>query len=95
MGSPINGSRYEIRLRGAEVIPGHLYDEWDCIADIEFYGLIENRGTDSNPVFRLTEAGGFIAGPIRAHRAAGHSWGTFQVSEAQMGHWMELAGKPV
>ena len=76
LGSNRDGSAYSIRLKGRE-LPGPDYDEWDCIADMEQLGLLENIGTGIYPVFRMTELGIAIAGRLRAHKASGGMFGTF------------------
>ena len=77
MGNPLDGSTHGIRLNG-EVLPGADYDEWDCLDDLEVFGLIENVGTGLNRRYRMTPTGQALAAQVRAHRANGGGVATFE-----------------
>ena len=78
MGNPFDGEKYSIRLANGEELPGEDYDEWDCLDDMEAYGLLENLGTEINRQYRLTHVGKLIAGQLRGHKADGKNYATFQ-----------------
>lgn len=54
------------------------HDDWDCIEDFEAAGLLENLNTGMNPVFKLTEKGLALAAQVRAHKAGGGHFATFE-----------------
>jgi hypothetical protein len=60
-------SKYPTRLAGGDELVGH--DDYDCIADMEKAGLIENLGTGLYPAVRLTPYGWIVAGALRRYRA--------------------------
>jgi hypothetical protein len=66
--------KYPTRLKDGEVA-GH--DDWSCAEDLEREGLIEIGGTGINPVFKMTEKGEALAAKLRAHKAAGGTFGNF------------------
>ena len=78
MGNNLNGEDYSIRLANGEELPGDQYDEWDCLDDMEAYGLLENVGTGINRRYRLTDTGKRIAGQLRGHKADGKNFASFQ-----------------
>lgn len=53
------------------------HDDWDCADDLEAAGLIVVGGTGMFPIFKMTEEGTRVAGLLRAHKATGGSFGTF------------------
>lgn len=63
------------RLRGGMVVEGH--DDWDCIDDLEAAGLLRSEGTGTNPRYALTPLGWEVAGKLRQHLAATHSYTSF------------------
>ena len=77
MGNPRDGAAFGIRLADSE-LPGGAYDEWDCLDDLEMWGLLLNTGTDTNRRYRLTEAGKIIAGQLRGRKADGNRCATFR-----------------
>lgn len=72
------GDTYEhpSRIRGGALVPGH--DDWDCFYDIEAGGLILDIGTGIYPRAKLTEAGLALCAKLRAHKAAGGMFATFE-----------------
>lgn len=74
----VDGAKYGIRLHDGTEMPGPDYDEWDCIHDLECYGLIQTLGTGINPLFRMTELGNFLASDIRDHKTKGGMLRTFK-----------------
>jgi hypothetical protein len=76
------GKKYPTRLAGDVLLEDH--DDWDCADDLVCVGLLENLGTSTNPIFRLTDEGWSIAKQFRMHRAEGGSTATFRPTrEAQ------------
>ena len=71
-----DGSEHPTRLKGGLVVQNH--DDWDCLDDLELVGFIVNVGTTVNPVFQMTERGREVAKRLRAHKANGGSWDTFE-----------------
>ena len=76
-GTPMDGAKYGIRLAGGKELPGPDYDEWDCVRDLECYGLVESLGTGVNPLFKMTERGNGLAADIRKWRTGGGTLATF------------------
>jgi len=77
-------SEYGTRLKGffgkgvydrKQQIKSH--DDWDCIHDFEAAKVLENNGTDINPLFKLTEQGLRFCAAIRRFKANGGSFATF------------------
>lgn len=71
--------QYPTRLRG----DGKLqvdHDNWDCLYDLEEAGLIIDAGTGINPRAVMTPKGAKLAGELRAWKAAGGSFSTFEPS---------------
>lgn len=62
--------------KGADPVLEH--DDWDCLEDLEAAGLIENRGTGINPRIYMTDAGLTFTAQIRACKAKGGSFATFE-----------------
>jgi hypothetical protein len=58
----------------------HDHDDWDCIADLEAAGLLENIGTNVNPVFRMTTEGNRVASLLRVYKQNGGNFATFSPS---------------
>jgi len=54
------------------------HDDWDCIEDAEKIGLLENKGTGINPVYRLTEYGKQVAAELRQWKQDGGNFATFR-----------------
>ena len=69
-------TKYPTRLAGGALLADH--DDWDCIEDAVTEGLLRDIGTGINPVWRLTKSGCVICSELRAHKAAGGSFATFQ-----------------
>lgn len=63
-------------LNGATASP---HDDWSCIEDAEAFGLLEWCGTGANPVFVLTTLGALVCGRLRAHKARGGTFATFDL----------------
>jgi len=76
-----DGSAYPTRLKGGATLTTH--DDWDCAADFEVFGLIENVGSSVNPMFRLTKKGYGVAAQLRKHKAEGGNFSNF-VCNAQL-----------
>jgi hypothetical protein len=55
----------------------HDHDDWSCAEDLEAAGLIEWIGSGVNPVFKMTTYGLVVAGRLRAHKASGGHFATF------------------
>ena len=77
-GSQVDGTKYSIRLRNGETMPGADYDEWDCLDDLEWFGLIENTGTGLNRLYRITPLGENLAQQVRANKGRGGSFAAFE-----------------
>ena len=77
-GSQVDGAKYPIRLRNGETLPGSDYDEWDCLDDLEWSGLIENTGTGLNRCYRMTSLGENLAQQVRANKGRGGSFAKFE-----------------
>lgn len=81
----LNGDDYPTRLKGffveggkkdeSKVVYGH--NDYDCIDDLEEAGLIQNIGTGTNPIVRLTDLGRKIAAQLREFKAQGGSFAYF------------------
>jgi hypothetical protein len=77
--------KYPTRLKGyfehkndpAYIIKNH--DDWDCAYDLEKEGLVRMIGTGVNPVYKLTALGKTVAGRLRAYKASGGNFATFEV----------------
>lgn len=74
-----DASRYPTRLKFDRLRENH--DDWDCIDDLEAAGLLENKGTGVNPVFKLTVYGEEVAGRLRVHKGRGGSFSDFEVGK--------------
>lgn len=68
--------KYPTRLKNNEV--QHDHDDWDCLDDMEAFGLVEIISL-INGFVTLTRLGSELAGLVRAHKAAGGSFATFDV----------------
>ena len=55
---PENGSKYWDGTIGAS------HDDFDCLADLEALGLLEDSGTGANPIVRLTAKGHEACGKL-------------------------------
>lgn len=53
------------------------HDDWDCVDDMELVGLLENIGTGTNPVFKLTALGRLVATQLRQHKMDKGTFRTF------------------
>ena len=78
-GTVLDGSDYGIMLADGKTLPGPEYDEWDCIYDMECYGLLTSGGTGINPEYRLTDLGAAVVAQLRKHKAQGGKFGNFRV----------------
>lgn len=56
------------------------HDDWDCLDDLEAAGLIEIL-SEANGYVKLTDKGLTVGGLIRAWKAKGGMFATFQYSE--------------
>lgn len=75
--SPEISQKYPTRLKGGELLADH--DDWDCIDDCEVAGLLEQLGSGIHPFWRLTDKGKEVAGQLRAHKADGKGFATFEL----------------
>ena len=80
-------SSYGTRLKGffdkkdpKLQLKGH--DDWDCVADFERAGLLENKGTGMNPVFKLTPLGQSAVAELRKHKQGGGNFADFNPTRA-------------
>ena len=71
--------KYATRIKDGS-IPDPSHDDWDCLEDLEGIGLLELIGTMINPVFRLTQKGLKVASKLRAHKANGEQFATFELN---------------
>ena len=55
-----------------------MHDDWDCLEDLEAAGLLENNGSSIEPLLKLTQAGLAYSAALRAHKANGKGFATFQ-----------------
>ena len=53
------------------------HDDFDCAEDCEVAGLLINLGTGINPVWKLTPRGLELTAKLRAHKANGGSFASF------------------
>lgn len=63
----VDGSRYGTRLGDGTTLAQH--DDWDCIHDFVWHGLVRLRGDNLEPHFEMTEAGLAFTAELRAERA--------------------------
>jgi hypothetical protein len=68
-------AKYDTRLRDGSQIPNH--DDWNCADDCIAAQLLENIGTATNPVYKLTAFGSRLCAALRAFKASGGSFATF------------------
>lgn len=68
------GKKYPTRYKGGELKD---HDDWSCLDDCELIGLLENKGTGMNRVYKLTALGRLVAAQLRAHKAIEGSFATF------------------
>lgn len=72
-----NGTfKYPSMLAAGKTEPEH--DDWDCFYDLEAAGLVEDIGTGIQPIARMRDAGRKMVAKIRAWKASGGTFGTFQ-----------------
>ena len=76
-----DGSEFGIRLYGGTELPGPDYDEWDCIFDLECYGLVKSLGTGIHPEYRMTEWGNKAAAELRKYRSQGGQLARYRYKE--------------
>lgn len=62
------------------------HDDWSCAEDLEAAGLIEWNGTGINPVFKMTAHGLAVAARLRAHKAGGGHFATFDLDQYVLDH---------
>lgn len=67
-----DGSRYPTILKGNVELVDH--DDYDCLADLEAVGLLEQVGLDE---VRLTPRGHAVAAELRTFKASGGDYATF------------------
>jgi len=60
-----------------------VHDDWDCVEDFENAGLLENKGSGLNPVFKLTPLGQTIAAELRRHKQDGGNFADFDPTVSQ------------
>ena len=68
---------YATRVKDGST-PDPAHDDWDCLEDLEKAGLLELIGTMINPAFRLTKRGLKVSAKLRAHKATGGQFSTFE-----------------
>lgn len=66
------------RLGAGYQLPEH--DDWDCLDDLECAGLVEIQSL-SNPRVSMTREGRRIAALLRAHKADGRQYATFDLQK--------------
>lgn len=71
---PLWKAVYATRLKNGQA-PDH--DDWNVIEDLEVAGLLKNNGSAINPVFKLTPFGSRICAGLRAFKAQGGTFATF------------------
>lgn len=74
MGIYDRGTTYPTRLKDGEL---DKHDDWDCIEDMEEYGLIKTMGTGINPAYLLTKIGSILSHELRVHKANGGNFSNF------------------
>ena len=74
-GGVIDGSGYPTRLKDGVEVKDH--DDWDCVDDLERFGLLKQYGTGMNPIVTLTGLGRRVAHQLRCHKADGGNFGDF------------------
>lgn len=75
-----DGSAYGIRLANGDELPGHLYDDWDCLDDFVREGYLEDVGTGLHRAYTLTAKGADLAGRLRQHKSQGGTYASFNRS---------------
>jgi hypothetical protein len=70
-----DGGKYPTRLKGGVELQDH--DDWDCAADLEAVGLIENIGSGAYPRFRMTTEGNRMASLLRVYKQHGGRYAEF------------------
>lgn len=73
--SGTTGKKYPTRIKGGEL---ENHDDWSCLDDFELLGLLENKGTGFNRVYKLTALGRLVAAQLRAYKAIEGSFATFE-----------------
>ena len=80
---PPYGYKYGTRLKGhTEEKPNVIkeHDDWDCLEDLDKAGLVEFLTLTSGGV-RMTDNGLVIAAHLRAHKARGGQYATFDLEQ--------------
>jgi hypothetical protein len=72
----VGAANYPTKLKGGVLLDDH--DDWDCVDDLESAGFLRWEGTGVNPVFKLTELGQKVAQQLRAHKAEGKNFASFE-----------------
>ena len=67
--------KFPTMLKGRMTLINH--DDWSCMNDCEAVGLIEDIGTGTNPVYKLTPMGFEVSKQLRAHKANGGQFAEF------------------
>lgn len=75
------GKKYPTRLKCGVEISDH--DDWDCALDLARAGLIEVGGSGLHPAFKMTVEGTRVAAMLRAFKANGGNFATFDPGPAQ------------
>lgn len=73
--NPIDGSKYPTVLRDGTILQGH--DDWNCVDDLIENGLLNDIGTGTNGIFRLTVKGKDVANLLREHKSKGGKFKDF------------------
>ena len=60
-----------------------FHDDWDCLDDLDAAGLLEVL-SEANGYVKLTDKGLTVAGLLRAWKAKGGMFETFQYSESKL-----------
>ena len=71
-------NKYSTTMRDGTVVQGH--DDWHCVQDMVAAGLMTSKDDSVEPCVKLhlTDLGRDINGQLRAHKASGGSWKTFE-----------------
>ena len=69
---------------GGKTLPTRLknrnisdHDDWDCVNDMESYGLVKIMGFESNPACILTKTGAILSHELRRYMVNGGSYEDF------------------
>jgi len=69
--------RHPTILKGGDEVKGH--DDWECVWDMIMAGLVQNNGTDTCPMYSLTDEGWEMTQAMRRFHAGGGNYANFEV----------------